>query len=499
MPRKTPPAGVPLASLLPSWELSLQEANRSPKTIASYKGTADRFIRYLKDNDLPDDTERVDAPHLRAFLLAESERTSPVSAAVHYRNLRVLFGWLEREGERSGPNPMARVDEPKAPRKVKQSLTTAQLAALLKACGGADFEARRDTAMLRILIDTGVRVSGLAGIRTADVNLAGRTVAVTLKGGEQILIPLGKKAAAALDRYLRARARHPHADSEWLWLGLRGHHVRHFGVAGDDVLSLAVGMAAAVNDAVALAAEAEAEVVRLTAHSLQFFGLAVSQEARDRYAKSGVAMDDGAFPIKDAKHLGIAKAYFHQGKLAGHTKSEVRAHINRRAKALGLPGLDDDEDHDSGHDDSEGNLRASSGYGTVSLSDPDEDGELDPDSELSRLAAQHSEFFGLAGRRKGRTHVFTDDEDTQDHDQPGRGNDVHAKVRAIIDANPDLFAPDDGRFDPNASHAPKSRAQRAREERRARTSPHGAHTSYGGGSDRTPLGRMLMPSRYGKG
>lgn len=57
-------------------------------------------------------------------------------------------------------------------------------------------------------------------------------MAVTLKGGEQILIPLGKKAAAALDRYLRAPTRHPHADREWLWLGLRGRHVRHYGVSG---------------------------------------------------------------------------------------------------------------------------------------------------------------------------------------------------------------------------------------------------------------------------
>jgi site-specific recombinase XerD len=232
MPRKTPPPGVPIASLLPSWELSLQEANRSPKTIQSYLGTAGRLIRYLKDNDMPDDTEGIDAPHLRAFLLAEAQRTSPVSAAVHFRNLRVMFGWLEREGERTGPNPMARVDAPKVARTVKQSLTTEQLAALLKACGGAGFESRRDTAMIRVLIDSGVRVSGLAGIRTEDVNLAARTVKVTLKGGEQILIPLGKKAAAALDRYLRARARHPHADSEWLWIGLRGHHVRHFGVSG---------------------------------------------------------------------------------------------------------------------------------------------------------------------------------------------------------------------------------------------------------------------------
>lgn len=41
---------------------------------------------------MPADAEGVDAPHIRAFLLAEEKRTSAASAAVHFRNLRVLCG-----------------------------------------------------------------------------------------------------------------------------------------------------------------------------------------------------------------------------------------------------------------------------------------------------------------------------------------------------------------------------------------------------------------------
>ena len=83
----------------------------------------------------------------------------------HYRNLRVFFKWLAREGERQAPDPMPRVDAPMVARRVaKPILPDGDLEKLLKACGGQDFEARRDTAILRILIDSGVRVSGLAGI-----------------------------------------------------------------------------------------------------------------------------------------------------------------------------------------------------------------------------------------------------------------------------------------------------------------------------------------------
>ena len=54
---------------------------------------------------MPADVEEVDAEHIRAFILSEEQRTSAASAAVHFRNIRVFFGWLAREGERDEPEP----------------------------------------------------------------------------------------------------------------------------------------------------------------------------------------------------------------------------------------------------------------------------------------------------------------------------------------------------------------------------------------------------------
>jgi len=231
MPRK-PPAGTPLAALLPSWELSLSERGLSPSTLAVYLKTGRAFVRYLDDHGLPADTEAVDAPHIRAFIAGEAERNKPVSAHQDFRNLRVFFKWLIREGERTGPNPMERVDPPKVTRKIKPVLAEADLGKLLKTCEGQAFEQRRDMAILRVFLDCGVRVSGLAGIQLGDVSLPHKVIRVVLKGGDEHLAPVGRKAAAALDRYLRARARHRAADSPWLWLGTAGRDVSHFGTAG---------------------------------------------------------------------------------------------------------------------------------------------------------------------------------------------------------------------------------------------------------------------------
>ena len=226
------PAAPQLASLLPSWQFSLEERQLSPKTIEVYMRTGAQLAAWLAAAGLPTDIEGIDAAHLRTFLAAEAERTSAVSAHQHFRNLRVLFRWLAKEGERAAPDPMPRVEPPKTTRKIKPILASEQLAALLRGCEGQGFEARRDMAIIRIFIDNGVRVSGLANVRVDDVRLAQKSIRVILKGGDEHVIPLGRKAAAALDRYVRVRARHRHAESPWLWLGTAGRDPGHFGPGG---------------------------------------------------------------------------------------------------------------------------------------------------------------------------------------------------------------------------------------------------------------------------
>jgi site-specific recombinase XerD len=227
-----PDQGVSLAQLLPSFELSLADRGLSPKTIEVYQRTGTQLTGWLERKKISTGVEDISAPHLRAFLAEEITRTSPVSAHQHYRNLRVLFKWLIREEERKSADPMLRVDPPKVTMQVKPIMTDGQLTALLKTCEGQDFESRRDMAILRIMIDCGVRVSGIGNLQLDDVDLPRKTLTVTLKGGDQHYAPIGRKSAAALDRYLRARARRPAAPSPWLWLGLAGRDVGHFGAAG---------------------------------------------------------------------------------------------------------------------------------------------------------------------------------------------------------------------------------------------------------------------------
>ena len=82
-------------------------------------------------------------------------------------------------------------------------------------------------------------MSGLANLRydpqdsdKTDLSLRDREIRVRLKGGREIPVPVGAKTAAALDRYIRARAHPSHASSPWLWLGTRGTGVGHMTDSG---------------------------------------------------------------------------------------------------------------------------------------------------------------------------------------------------------------------------------------------------------------------------
>lgn len=219
-----------MTELLPSWELALDSANRSPYTIKDYLASVRSLAAYLRVHSMPDGIGETAPEHIRAYLRAERERTSPATAQRHYRNLHVWFNWLEREGE-IDESPMRRVEKPKVPATVKPFFEDKEIEALLKSASGKSFEERRDEAIMRVLVDTGVRVSGLANLHLEDVMLSQKRLRVTLKGGDVTYIPIGRKTAAALDRYVRSRARHPKASSPWLWLQVR-NRAEHFTATG---------------------------------------------------------------------------------------------------------------------------------------------------------------------------------------------------------------------------------------------------------------------------
>jgi site-specific recombinase XerD len=111
---------------------------------------------------------------------------------------------------------------PIVPEEPPAILRETELKAIFDACSGSSFEDRRDTGIVRLLLDTGMRRAELAGLKVGDVDLDHQVAIVIGKGRRPRACPFGSKTAQALDRYLRLRLAHPHAQRPELWLAPRG-------------------------------------------------------------------------------------------------------------------------------------------------------------------------------------------------------------------------------------------------------------------------------------
>ena len=105
-------------------------------------------------------------------------------------------------------NPMEGMKPPQLPEQPVEVVRPEHLARLLKTCEGRDFTSRRDTAIILLLVDTGMRRAECVGMTVDDVDLDQRIVWVLGEGRRPQALPIGRKTAQALDRYLRVREGH---------------------------------------------------------------------------------------------------------------------------------------------------------------------------------------------------------------------------------------------------------------------------------------------------
>jgi site-specific recombinase XerD len=189
------------------------------------------FSRWLTDRGREPVLDELTRHAVAAWLAEVAEACEPSTVGTRLRGMRRVCRWLVTEGELEVA-PTDGIEIPAPPEKPVPILTDDQIAALLKTCavgrgrpGVFDrtvFLGRRDEVVLRLLLDTGVRVSELCGLALTDVDLDRKLAYVTGKGSRPRVVPFGAKTAQAVDRYLRVRALHLYARSTRLLLGQRG-------------------------------------------------------------------------------------------------------------------------------------------------------------------------------------------------------------------------------------------------------------------------------------
>ncbi len=118
--------------------------------------------------------------------------------------VRSFYRYLLREGF-STQNPFNGISAPKAGKRLPKSLSVEQAARLVEIPAGEPL-AVRDRAMLELFYSSGLRLAELVSLDTNDVDPDRGSVTVTGKGAKTRIVPIGRRARAALQSWLKVRA-----------------------------------------------------------------------------------------------------------------------------------------------------------------------------------------------------------------------------------------------------------------------------------------------------
>ena len=169
----------------------------SDKTLGNYRCNLEMFAARVNKS-----AAKVTTDDIRGYIsyLDETRHLKDTSLQTHINTLRAFFGWLHTE-ERIKKNPMSKIKSLKLDKKgARQALTVEELERLRDAC-----KTYREKALIEFLVSTGCRLSEVAQLRAADLNLADRSVQVTGKGDKDRVVYFSVRARLMVQEYIVQR------------------------------------------------------------------------------------------------------------------------------------------------------------------------------------------------------------------------------------------------------------------------------------------------------
>ena len=184
------------------------EDGLAKNTLEAYRRDLRLFAEWLEQQGRESIVAVTDAD-LSDYLAARyARRTSAgrlgrasTQARLH-SSLKRFFQFAMRSG-RVSADPTARLDAPKKPQRFPNTLSEADVEALLAQPDVGSVLGLRDRAMIEVLYASGLRVSELVGLKLSQVSLDMGVVRVMGKGSKERLVPLGEEALHWLPRYLK--------------------------------------------------------------------------------------------------------------------------------------------------------------------------------------------------------------------------------------------------------------------------------------------------------
>ena len=158
------------------------------------QGTIDWYEIILRK--FPSMPTRMD---VEGHILREKGNLSPTTINGHIRALNVFCNFCVKEGHIED-NPIKNIGKLKEKGKVITHFSEDEIRKLLNAPNKKTFAGLRDYTIMALLLDTGMRISELIGIKKKDIHV--NHLFITGKGNKERIVPIGDEASRTLQQYL---------------------------------------------------------------------------------------------------------------------------------------------------------------------------------------------------------------------------------------------------------------------------------------------------------
>ena len=175
------------------------EKGLARNTLGAYKCDLEEFIEFCRRRKL-EDFESVKRSHLNAYILQMHDKNySPASVMRKIASLRGFFKWMNANDIITS-NPALTIEQPKLPKRLPKVMTVEEINQIL-----SQNLTEIQSVILELLYGCGLRVSELVNLRVSDIDIKSKYLQCTGKGSKERIVPIGKKAVAALKKFLPRR------------------------------------------------------------------------------------------------------------------------------------------------------------------------------------------------------------------------------------------------------------------------------------------------------
>lgn len=222
---------IHLKDLIKIFDTYNRSDGKSPSTLRWYNEVLNLFLHWLVETNQPATLGAITENTVREFIIWIKERQVNGHEIRVYtvnnrvRALRAFFNWLYRK-EYSAAHLLKDLKPPRLPQVMVDTLSNKEIAIIMASLNSSTATGSRNIAILALLLDSGLRLAELVGLKIGDVYLEEQYVRVMGKGSKERMVAFGSSARNALLNYLvRFRGEPAHPGIEEFFLNIDGYAI----------------------------------------------------------------------------------------------------------------------------------------------------------------------------------------------------------------------------------------------------------------------------------